>query len=141
MAALFTFEVHTPYRLFYSGSVEAIVLTLVDGEIAVYANHNHITAPVVPCLLKIKDKDGAWKTAFSSDGILEVTSNKTVLVTDSAEWPSEIDYERAKAAKERAEETLKETGLLKFEAQTATTALRKAEMRLKARESEPITKT
>jgi len=141
MAAQFTFEVHTPYRLFYSGPVEAIVLTLVDGEIAIYANHNHISAPVVPCLLKIKDKDGNWKTAFSSDGILEVTSNKTVLVTDSAEWPKEIDCERAKAAKARAVETLKEEGLLKFEAKTAATALRRAEMRLKARESEPTKKT
>ena len=133
MAAQFTFEVHTPYRLFYSGSVEAIVLTLIDGEIAVYANHNHISAPVVPCLLKIKDKDGVWKTAFTSDGVLEVTSHKTVLVTDTAEWPEEIDSERAKASKARAEETLKENKL-KFEAQTATASLRRANMRLKAKE-------
>ena len=141
MAALFTFEVHTPYRLFYSDPVQAVILTLVDGEAGIYANHSLFTAPVVPCLLKIKDKDGTWKTAFSSDGILEVTSHKTVLVTDSAEWPDEIDYERAKAARERAEETLKETGLLKFEAVTATTALRRAEMRIKLRESEKITNT
>ena len=137
MAALFTFEVHTPYRQFFSGQVEAIVLTLVDGEAAVYANHSHFTAPVVPCLLKIKDREGVWKTAFSSDGILEVTSNKTVLVTDSAEWPGEIDYERAKASKERAEKTLKETGLLKFEASTAAASLRRADMRLKAKEEKP----
>ena len=136
MAAQFTFEVHTPYRLFYSGSVEAIVLTLLDGEIAVYANHNHISAPVVPCLLKIKDKDGAWKTAFTSDGILEVTSHKTVLVTDTAEWPEEIDAERAKAARARAEETLKGGEQLKFDAQTAAASLRRANMRLKAKESE-----
>jgi len=136
MAAQFTFEVHTPYRLFYSGSVEAIVLTLVDGEAAVYANHSHFTAPVVPCLLKIKDKDGVWKTAFTSEGILEVTSHKTVLVTDTAEWPAEIDQERAKAAKERAEESLK-GNKLKFETKTAATALRRAEMRLKAKEEKP----
>jgi F-type H+-transporting ATPase subunit epsilon len=133
MAKLFTFEVHTPYRLFYSGPVQAIVLTLVDGEAAIYANHSHFTAPVVPCLLKIKDKDGNWKTAFSSEGILEVTSHKTVLVTDTAEWPGEIDYERAKASKERAEETLKES-LLKFETETATASLRRANMRIRARE-------
>ena len=137
MAAQFTFEVHTPYRLFYSGSVEAIVLTLVDGEAAVYANHSHFTAPVVPCLLKIKDKDGIWKTAFSSDGILEVTSHKTVLVTDTAEWPEEIDIERAKASKERAENTLKEAGLLKFEMETAATALKRADMRIKLQEEKP----
>jgi len=136
MAVVFTFEVHTPHRLFYSGSVQAIVLTLLDGEAAIYANHSHFTAPVVPCLLKIKDKDGTWKTAFSSDGILEVTSHKTVLVTDTAEWPEEIDIERAKASKERAEENLKETGLLKFEMETAATALKRAEMRIRVREGE-----
>jgi F-type H+-transporting ATPase subunit epsilon len=137
MAALFTFEVHTPYRLFYSGSVEAIVLTLLDGEAAIYANHSHFTAPVVPCLLKIKDKDGIWKTAFSSEGILEVTSHKTVLLTDTAEWPEEIDAERAKASRARAEETLKDNQL-KFEAQTAAASLGRANMRLKARESEKL---
>jgi len=133
VAALFPFEVHTPYRLFYSSPVEAIVLTLVDGEIAVYANHAPFTAPVVPCLVKIKDKEGNWKTAFSSDGILEVTNRKTVLVTDTAEWPGEIDYERAKASKERAEEILKGS-LLRFETDTAAASLRRANMRLKARE-------
>ena len=138
MAKLFTFEVHTPYRLFYSGSVEAIVLTLIDGDAAIYANHSFFTAPVVPCLLKIKDRDGNWKTAFTSDGILEVTNHKTVLVSDTAEWPGEIDYERAKTSKERAEETLKETGLLKFETTTAATALRRANMRIKLREEEKL---
>ena len=133
MAVFFTFEVHTPYRLFFSGSVEAVILTLQDGDIAVYANHAPFTAPVLPCVLKIKDKEGNWKNAFTSDGILEVTHHKTVLVSDSAEWPGEIDYERAKASKDRAEETLKES-LLKFETETAAASLRRAEMRIKARE-------
>ena len=133
MAVLFPFEVHTPHRLFYNDPVAAIVLTLIDGEAGIYANHAPFTAPVVPCLLKIKDKDGNWKTAFTSDGILEVTHHKTVLVSDTAEWPGEIDYERAKASKERAEETLKES-MLKFETDTASASLRRADMRIKARE-------
>jgi len=86
MAAYFFLEIHTPYRLFYSDSVEAIVLTLTDGQIAVYANHSPFTGPVVPCLLKIKEKGGNWKTVFCSDGILEVKLRKTVLVLDTAEW-------------------------------------------------------
>jgi F-type H+-transporting ATPase subunit epsilon len=130
MASLFLFEVYTPYRVFFSDSVEAIVLTLLDGEAAVYANHSHFTAPVIPCLLKIKDKNGVWKTAFTSEGLLEVTSHKTVLLSDTAEWPEEIDSERAKEAKERAEETLK-TAMLKFETDTAAASLKRADMRLK----------
>jgi F-type H+-transporting ATPase subunit epsilon len=132
MAAHFLFEVYTPHRVFFSDSVEAIVLTLADGEAAVYADHAHFTAPVIPCILKIKTKDGAWKTAFTSNGILEVTSHKTILLSDTAEWPSEIDYERANEAKEKAEETLK-TAMLKFETEAAASSLKRANMRIKAR--------
>ena len=131
MANLFPFEVHTPHRLFFSDSVETIILTLADGEAAVYANHSPMTAPVVPCLFKIKDREGNWKTAFSSEGILEVTYQKAVLVSDTAEWPEEIDYERAKAAKERAEETLA-SRTLKFETESAAASLRRANMRIRA---------
>jgi len=132
MAVLFPFEVHTPYRLFYSGQVQAIVLTLADGEAAIYANHSAFTSPVIPCLLRIKDKDGNWKTAFTAEGILEVKEHKTVLISDTAEWPEEIDYERAKNAKERAEETLL-TGMLKFQTDTAGASLKRAVMRMKVR--------
>jgi F-type H+-transporting ATPase subunit epsilon len=133
MAASFLFEVYTPHRAFFSEPVEAIVLALLDGEAAVYANHAHFTAPVTPCLLKIKDPDGVWKTAFISEGLLEVTSHKTVLLSDTAEWPAEIDYERAKEAKERAEETLKKA-MLKFETEAASASLKRANMRIRARD-------
>ena len=135
MAALFRFEVYTPYRLFFADSVEAIVLTLMDGDAAIYANHCCITAPVVPCLLQIKDKNGNWKTAFTDEGLLEVTKHKTVLVSDTTEWPGEIDYDRAKKAKEKAEEILAD-GTLKFEAETASSSLRRAQFRIKAWEQE-----
>ncbi|MFP3091053.1 ATP synthase F1 subunit epsilon [Treponema sp. TIM-1] len=126
----FTFEVYTPYRLFYSDSVEAVTLTLQDGEIGIYANHDFFTAPVVPCVLKVKNKQGQWKAAFVTEGILEVTHHKTVLLVDAAEWPEEIDGARAEAAKRQAQEAL-EFGMLKFEIDNAKAALQRAEIRLK----------
>jgi F-type H+-transporting ATPase subunit epsilon len=87
MAKLFPFEVHTPYRRFFADSVEAVVLSLIDGEIGVYADHSAFTAPVNVGILKIKDKDGKWSAAFTTDGILEVKEHKTVLIVDAAEWP------------------------------------------------------
>jgi F-type H+-transporting ATPase subunit epsilon len=132
---LFSFEVHTPYRRFFSDSVEALVLTLTDGEIAVYAGHSAFTAPVRAGLLKMKDKAGNWKTAFTAEGILEVKEHKTVLVSDAAEWPGEIDYERAKNARERAEETLLSGGM-KFETDKAAASLRRAKMRMRVWEEQ-----
>ncbi|MDR1418768.1 MAG: ATP synthase F1 subunit epsilon [Treponema sp.] len=136
MAALFSFEVHTPYRLFYSGRIEALILTLADGEICVYANHSFFTSPVRTGVLTIRDGEGKLRTAFTSEGILEVKSHKTVLMADSAEWPGEIDGERALAAKKRALETL-ETAMLKFETDNAKASLARAETRLKVRETAP----
>jgi len=105
-APLFTFEVHTPYRPFFTGRVEAITLTLADGEIGVYAGHAPFTAPAASCILRIKDDQGEWKSAFITDGILEVKEHKNVLMVDAAEWPEEIDAERARQAQQRAQEDL-----------------------------------
>ena len=131
MAVFFPFEVHTPYRLFYSASVEAIILTLIDGDVGVYANHTAFTAPVLSCILSIKEKDGNWKKAFIAEGLLEVKNHKTVLISEAAEWPEEIDLERARAAKEQAETTLAE-GTFKFEKESVISSLRRAKMRIKA---------
>ena len=130
MSALFNFEVHTPYRLFFSGKTEAIILTLSDGEIGIYARHSAFTAPVVTCILKLKDDKGKWRNAFITNGILEVKDHKNVLIVDAAEWPEEIDKERAIEAKKEAEKTLSDSRL-KFEIDKAKEKLRRAEYRLK----------
>jgi F-type H+-transporting ATPase subunit epsilon len=132
MAELFAFEVHTPYRLFFKDAIQALTVTLQDGEIGILAHHEDIVARVKACLLKIKDREGNWRTAFASEGILEVAGSKTVLVADSAEWPEEIDYDRAVEAKRQAEDVARNSSF-RFEAETARQKLERAEMRLKAR--------
>jgi len=133
MPTLFNFEVHTPYRLFYSGKAQAITLALADGEIGIYANHAPFTGVVVTGILRIKESDGSWRAAFVSDGILEVKEHKNVLMADCAEWPEEIDRERALASKKEAEINLSDTNL-KFETDKAKEKLRRAEYRLKVSE-------
>jgi F-type H+-transporting ATPase subunit epsilon len=70
---------------------------------------------------------------FTAEGILEVKDHKTVLMSEAAEWPEEIDTERAKTALERAEETLKSGGM-KFEIDKAKASLKKAQCRMKVAE-------
>ena len=130
MPSLFNFEIHTPYRLFYSGKAQAITLALADGEIGIYANHAPFTGVVVTGILRIKESDGNWRAAFVSDGILEVKEHKNVLMVDSAEWPEEIDKERALLSKQEAEKTLSDANF-KFETDKAKNKLRRAESRLK----------
>ena len=129
----FKFELDTPYRRFYSADVEAITLTLMDGEITVYANHAFFTAPVQAGFIKIKDRTGTWKNAFISEGILEVKGHNTILMVNAAEWPEEIDRERAEKALAAAEETI-QLGTFKFETITAETAARRAKFRIKVKD-------
>jgi F-type H+-transporting ATPase subunit epsilon len=140
MAVLFPFEVHTPYRRFFADHIEALVITLIDGEIGVYANHSAFTAPVVTGIMRIKDRDGRWRGAFTTEGILEVKEHKTVLMVDAAEWPEEIDHDRALAAKQKAEEMIK-SNILKFETDNAVSSLKRAACRLKTWELRDQKKT
>jgi F-type H+-transporting ATPase subunit epsilon len=131
VAELFTFEIHTPYRPFFFGSVEAVILSLADGEMGIYAHHTPTTAPVCTGLFRIKDEKGQWKPGFVTNGILEVTEYKTVLLVDAAEWPEEIDAVRAEASLKEAEEVLANSSF-KFETDVAKAAFARAKMRIKA---------
>jgi len=133
MATLFNFEIHTLYRLFFSGKVEFITLTLTDGEIGVYANHSFFTAPVLSCILQIKDDKGILRSAFVTGGILEVKEHKTVLMVDAAEWPEEIDLNRALTARENVENEIGKA-MPQFETESRKARLRRAEFRIKAYE-------
>ncbi|MDR3338340.1 MAG: ATP synthase F1 subunit epsilon [Treponema sp.] len=134
MPTLYNLEIHTPYRLFFADQAEAITLTLEDGEIGVYANHSFMTSPVKTGLLRIKNKEGMWKPAFITEGILEVSGHRTILMVDAAEWPDEIDYDRALAARDRAKKDLEGGILMKFETDSVHESLKRAEMRLKVYE-------
>jgi len=134
MPALFNFEVHTPRRLFYSGKVQAITLTLIDGEIGIYAKHSPFTALSVTGILRIQDDSGNWRSAFVSGGVLEVKEHKNVLMAGSAEWPEEIERDRALESKKEAEEVLKDSHL-RFESDQAREKLRHAEFRLRVKDT------
>jgi F-type H+-transporting ATPase subunit epsilon len=131
MPPLFNFEVHTPYRPFFSGQVESVVLTLADGEIGIYAHHAPFTAPSETCILRIKDDTGVIRSAFVTEGILEVKDHKDVLMVDDAEWPEEIDPGHARLTRQQAQDSLKAASL-KYEIDKAKAKLRRAEFRLKA---------
>jgi F-type H+-transporting ATPase subunit epsilon len=130
MAACFKLEIVTPYRLFYSEDVEFIKFRVEDGDVGVFAGHSVFTAPIATCILEIRDKKGVKKFAFIADGIVEVKKNKTVLLVDSANWPEEIDIERATIAKNDAKD-IYENGSFRFEHVAAKQKLLRAATRLK----------
>jgi F-type H+-transporting ATPase subunit epsilon len=130
----FKFEIDTPYRRFFSDEVEAVTLTLIDGEITIYADHSFFTAPVMAGVVRLKGRDGVWKSAYISEGILEVKTFNKYLLVDTAEWPEEIDKKRAEKALTAAEEAIN-AGTFKFETAAAEAAARRARYRIKVAEA------
>lgn len=107
MAKTFKFEVVTPEKVFYSDDVDMIIFNREDGEMGVMADHMPMVVAVDVGILKIV-KDGVYKFAAISEGFVEITDKGVTAIVDAAEWPEDIDIERAEKAKELAEDKLKE---------------------------------
>ncbi len=105
MANSFKLKVLTPNRVFYEGEVEMIELTTSEGDIGVFAGHIPLTTIVAPGVLRIK-KDNTVEEAALLDGFLEILPDEVVILSESCEWPHEIDIKRAEEAKIRAERRL-----------------------------------
>lgn len=107
MAKTFKFEVVTPEKVFYSSDVDMIIFNREDGEMGVMADHMPMVVAVDVGMLKII-KDGMYKFAAISEGFIEITAKGVTAIVDAAEWPEDIDVERAERSKKIAEDKLKE---------------------------------
>jgi F-type H+-transporting ATPase subunit epsilon len=107
MADMKTFRllVNTPDRVFYNDDVTMVELSTTEGEIGVYAEHIPLTSVLVPCVMNIH-VDGDVKKAAVHGGIVEILQDKVTVLAEIAEWPEEIDVNRANEARTRAERRL-----------------------------------
>ena len=78
-----------------------------------------MTAAVGLGTLVINLPSGEKKMSTLFDGYAVVQENTAVIIAEAAEWPDEIDAERAEAAKERAEKRLKQSDIDFARAQNA----------------------
>lgn len=127
---LFEFKIIEPDGMFFEGEGEFLEFTSVEGRMAVYKNHIPLTTILEPCVIKIH-ANGEVKKAAVMGGFIEIQKERITILAEDANWPEEIDVERAKAAKQRAEERLskKEAGL---DVVRAEAALKRAMARIGA---------
>lgn len=126
---IFGVEIITPDRIFHKGEATMIEFNTAAGEIGVYKNHIPLTTVLAPGVVTIH-KDGEDNVvAAVHSGFAEILPDKVTLLAEIAEWPDEIDVERAQAAKARAEERLANKTEA-IDVQRAELALRKALVRM-----------
>ena len=119
-------EVVSPERVLYSGEARVVICRTTDGELAFLTDH----APLIGALgigeVRIGQESGEDEVAAVHGGFVEVRNNKVVILSDVAELKDQIDVERAKQAKSRAESAVQADG----DDQEAKDALRRAIVRL-----------
>jgi len=101
----FQVEIITPERVFYTGEASMIEFTSIEGDMGVYKHHIPLTTVLAPGIVTITEDDGQKKAAVHA-GFAEILWEKVTLLAEIAEWPDEIDPDRAERAKKRAEERL-----------------------------------
>lgn len=106
-------KVITPTRVFFESEVESFIVKTRGevGEFAVLVDHAPMTATVGIGTLVLNMTDGSKKTSTLFDGYAVVQENNAVIIAEAAEWPDEIDEERAQQAKERAEQRIKQSDM------------------------------
>lgn len=106
MDKLFLLEIVTPHGLAVSSKVEEAYIPGSQGDFGVLPGH----APFLTSLrigeLHYRQENEVHYISINH-GFAEVTPEKTTILTDTAELAGEIDVERARAARTRAEEKLK----------------------------------
>ncbi len=128
MADTFEFEIVTPEKLVVRDVAEEMQIPARNGYIGVLPGH----APLITELAvgEITYRNAGTTSILSvAWGFAEVLPNKVTILAESAEKPEEIDVERAREARQRAEERL-QGGQSDTDYERALNALRRAETRL-----------
>ena len=101
----FDLEIITPDRVFWKGKAFMLELNTSEGQVGIYKRHIPMTMILEPGIVTIH-LDGEKKEAAVHAGFIEVLPEKITVMAEIAEWPDEIDANRAREAQERAQRRL-----------------------------------
>ncbi|MCR4781379.1 MAG: ATP synthase F1 subunit epsilon [Lachnospiraceae bacterium] len=117
---------------FFSGKVRSVIIPQCDGEKEVLAHHEDMVIAVDDGELRFQEAGSSeWRRAVCGRGFIEITHNRATILVETCERPEDIDRVRAQAAKERAEEQLRQKQSIQ-EYYHSSAALSRAMARLKA---------
>jgi len=100
-----TVSVVTPDGPVLEEDYEMVIGKSDSGELGILPDHIPLVTPLVISTVRLKTENQVNHLAISG-GLMEVNANKVTILAQSAEKPADIDVERAREAKERAESRL-----------------------------------
>lgn len=117
-------QIITPYGLYLEREdIVQVNARSKEGEFGLLSNHMPMVAMLEISKLKLEDATNTKKEYAVAGGLFQFKDNVVTILTDSIEGEEEIDIERARQAKERAEKRL--------QAQASDANMRRAEIALR----------
>ncbi|MDO9527850.1 MAG: F0F1 ATP synthase subunit epsilon [Syntrophales bacterium] len=134
MANELLLEIVTPEKMAFSDDVSDVTIPGSEGEFGVLVGHAALLSTVNFGELQYT-KDNKKTHYAVNTGYAEVTSHKVTVLVESAERANMIDKERAKRAKEIAEQKLAKMAKDDPDHEKIKRSLERAEKRLKIAEN------
>ena len=106
MAENIQLEIVTPEKYVVSESSQIVMAPGTLGEFGVLSGHTPFLTSLQVGKVRYRDEKGDEHYVFVSGGFAEALPDKVTILAESAERLENIDYERAKAAYERAQQRL-----------------------------------
>jgi F-type H+-transporting ATPase subunit epsilon len=98
-------ELVSPERILFSGEADMVICrTMSGGDVAFLPGHAPFLGALAIHSARIKRPDGSEEAAAVHGGFVHVRDNTVIILSDVAELASQIDAERARRAKEAADE-------------------------------------
>jgi F-type H+-transporting ATPase subunit epsilon len=125
-----TLDIISPAEKVFSGEINSVILPGTLGSFQVLKNHAPLVSSFEIGLIRIQ-KDSEELEYSTSGGIFEVKNNKAIILAETIESKEEIDLERARISKERAEQILKIAEARNDEIEEAKISLQRAINRIR----------
>jgi len=91
----------------FAGEAKFVALPGEAGELGILPGHTPLISRIRPGTVKIVRTDGGEENIFVAGGILEVQPGAVTVLADTAIRAADLDEARAVAAREKAEEALR----------------------------------
>ena len=104
----FHLVVITPYGRYYDDVVDFLEVRSEDYSLGILPGHAPLVSTLSVCKMTTR-RQGRTNVYAIGGGVININKEQVTLILDSIERSDEIDLERAKEAKRRAEERLEQS--------------------------------
>lgn len=122
----------TPERKIFSGEVKELSTENEFGRLEILPKHVAMITTLNPTVTSFTTMEDKKLKLFTSTGVLKIENNELNLLVETAEWPEEIDINRAEEARKKAEKLL--TGGKNINSKKDELRLKRALARIKAKD-------